>query len=431
MKRVLCLVLAILSILTCFSGCSKKVEYVPDYADGMQNHDSDELSNSFFIKQDDWIYYGIDETNEDTPKMSGRTGKITYIVKAPVYDLENGRQTIVYDHGLRRVKAKCTECGEKIDYTNLSSMLAVVGDWVYLVAGDSNVVRMRIDGRSLTDVLCFHPTENIENKYLAIMDDWFYYLNIETVQTAANTWVSTYHIKRLDLATKEIEDVEDLPFEWDDKTCDAFVFDGSLYLYKKEPQKAETVLYSIGSDEKIRQYDWAYTIDGFGGNRQDIANYEFLTILHDSNEIVFRPTYASLKRGFYCLKRKDLINISGGVKIGYNELTAGTIPQILKDYSLENTYKVQTFNCLGEVEDGLAFSTNDGQFYYSFIDREIHKINDDASSSMGWIEDDEKLYYEMTKNNKNGIYRVNLDGTEWEDISWMYDFAGDTKNKKK
>jgi len=90
----------------------------------------------------------------------------------------------------------------------------------------------------------------------------------------------------------------------------------------------------------------------------------------------------------------------------------------LNDYLVKGTEQLPNWSQGIYGDNGFYYSVSKGIEFYSFEDQKIYHINNDMVSSFSYIGDG-YIYYKPLEGSVD-FCRVKSDGTDWEDMSWMF-----------
>lgn len=356
--------------------------FVPDYAPGEEvtdsiRADSDLSFGALAVQQGRWLYYGVADGTGGWECSSH-----TYaIVKLPL------------------------------------------GDWIYLTV-DEHILRLRTDGRIMESVLCLKPDGQTTHTYLAIRDNMLYYLAAERRPVSASQTEDTWTIRKLDLACGETRDVGAVPVP---VTMAGWCGDALILQDFKDLDHCNA--YVLGTDDSLtfcEKWSFIYDKDYFG-------YFSILPGYAGEEMILFGELISHGLDGIYRMSREDLEGFAKQdyyiPKVGETQVGLYSVP--IYDLSPFSAFLLPGTEDFSEttvsygcgVEDGFCFTDAfDGLFYYSETDKTVRQLNEDKAENLLWPGDG-YLYYVCTIKAGggyfDGIYRIRLDGTGWEDMSWM------------
>lgn len=400
--------------------------FVPDYAPGEEvtdsiRADSDLYFGALAAQQGRWLYYGVADGTGGWECSSH-----TYaIVKLPLGGTAEDRVVLMTINDLHMdFNLACQRCGkDTTTYGTIKDIIGTLGDWIYLTV-DEHILRLRTDGRIMESVLCLKPDGQTTHTYLAIRDNMLYYLAAERRPVSASQTEDTWTIRKLDLAGGETRDVGAVPVP---VTMAGWCGDALILQDFKDLDHCNA--YVLGPDDSLtfcENWSFIYDKDYFG-------YFSILPGYAGEEMILFGELISHGLDGIYRMSREDL---EGFAKQDYyipkvGETQVGLYPVPIYDLSPFSAFLLPGTEDFSEttvsygcgVEDGFCFTDAfDGLFYYSETDKTVRQLNEDKAENLLWPGDG-YLYYVCTIKAGggyfDGIYRIRLDGTGWEDMSWM------------
>ena len=400
--------------------------FVPDYAPGEEVTDSIRAdsylySGALAAQQGRWLYYGV----ADGKGGWDNGGHTHAIVKLPLGGAAEDRVVLMTINDLHMdFNLACQRCGkDTTTYGTIKDIIGTLGDWIYLTV-DEHILRLRTDGRIMESALCLKPDGQTTHTYLAIRDNMLYYLAAERRPVSASQTEDTWTIRKLDLVGGETRDVGAVPVPvtmagW----CgDALILQDFEYL-------DHCNAYVLGTDDSLtfcEKWSFIYDKDYFG-------YFSILPGYAGEEMILFGELISHGLDGIYRMSREDLESFAKQdyyiPKVG--ETQVGLYPVPIYDLSPFSAFLLPGTEDFSEttvsygcgVEDGFCFTDAfDGLFYYSETDKTVRQLNEDQAENLLWPGDG-YLYYVCTVKDGtgyfDGVYRIRLDGTGWEDMSWM------------
>lgn len=383
-------------------------EFVSDYKPGEENTRSF-TRESFCIQQGEWLYY-----TTDGDKYNSEYAKT--LLKFPIGGKNEDVQKVLSEDELSDNSISCDLCnGLVVDFKTLH---AVLGDWVYIGTEDKHILRSRTDGTQVECIWCPEPEDLVKNAYVMSRDDCLYFTEETLKHLDASTLVSTYLLKKQDLGTGNITTVGEVDWNLQNFGRGSVVFqaDGSFYAC------GEHQVVEIKSNDEINKYDYTFSFEQDNG---DLSGYVFMpgverSLVFHSNDDVYKPN------GLYSLNNKDLSELPHDFIVPKSEYSpqgqdTPYLWSVWDPYLLAGSSDIAYYNGIIDVDDGYAYNSNSGEglMYYSFVDQAVYKINNDNGEHLFWSEDEGLLYYQTSINGKSYLCRVKLDGSQWEDVSWM------------
>lgn len=400
--------------------------FVPDYAPGEEVTDSIRADSDLYFgvlaaQQGRWLYYGVADGTGGWECSSH-----TYaIVKLPLGGTAEGRVVLMTKNDLHMdFNLACQRCGkDTTTYGTIKDIIGTLGDWIYLTV-DEHILRLRTDGRIMESVLCLKPDGQTTHTYLAIRDNMLYYLAAERRPVSASQTEDTWTIRKLDLVGGETRDVGAVPVP---VTMAGWCGDALILQDFKDLDHCNA--YVLGPDDSLtfcEKWSFIYDKDYFG-------YFSILPGCRGEDLCVSGKIISSTLHGVYFMSQEDLKGFAEqdyfipktgmkATKSGYYYPAYDISP--LSGFLLPNTDDfTPSSGC--RVDGGFCFvgsrSGERGLYFYSEADETLHLLNQDEAYSLLWPGDG-YLYYVCTIKAGgyfDGIYRIRLDGTGWEDMSWM------------
>lgn len=401
--------------------------FVPDYVYGEEVtcsfRESAWSNGALAAKQGNWLYYGVGKNDgwKSNRHMFG-------IVKLPVGGTEEDRVVLMTKEDLHMdFNIVCPHCGQDTTtYGYINRFYGTVGDWLYLCV-DEHIMRLRTDGKVIESVLCLEPDDQTTNSFLMIRDNLVYYLSEEHRPVSATKTEDTWTIRVLEPESGEVRDVGTVPV-----SVEMAGWCGDNVVLLDYDSYDHCNAYVLGADNSLTFCEnWSYTY----GRKHFFGTFNIMPGVIGGEMIVGRKDFLGRINGMYRMDIEDVKSFAGKEyylpKIGEFWSESGNLFELfdnsaLSEFLIPGTeeYEKEGFGCLDwgcSVDGGFCFE-NGGLFYYSESEKTIHQINEDDGENLLWPGDG-YLYYvctvEQGSGYLDGVYRIHLDGTGWEDVSWM------------
>lgn len=379
--------------------------FIPDYNPGEENTRSS-TAWSFCVQQGDWLYYTSYEGHHDNSRAD-------YILKYPIGGDAEDVQVILSQGALGKGVLSCSVCGAGVH--EFVSLEAVLGDWIYINMKDGHLIRLRTDGQIVENVLCSKPEAMVTNLCMVFRDHYLYYVEQITRHLDASTTASTYYLHKVKLDTLDDTTVGEIEWAPDDfeSCCAVFQEDGSFYI------DGGSCIAEIKPDDEISTFRYSFAME-----RYEKVPLGYRLLPGVSSGLIFTSNHTSfVPGGLYSLGHNALTQLPSDFIVTWDEYAARGGWRVWSDFLLPGSEDVKgdALRWIVDVDKGFACNLNekDGLVYYSIYDRLLYKINNDVGEYLFWSEDEELLYYQTRADGVYYLCRTKLDGTEWEDVSWL------------
>lgn len=383
-------------------------EFVPDYKPGEENTRSS-TRPGFCIQQGEWLYYTTDGDNHSNVHAEA-------VLKFPIGGCAEDVQKVLAEDDFSKISICCDNCNELV--MDFKSLLAVLGDWIYIEIDDGHILQARTDGTHLECIWCPEPEDLVKNAYVMFRDQYLYFTEETIRRLDASTTASTFMLKKQDLDTREVVTVGEVDWNLQNFGRGSVVFqsDGSFYAC------GEYQIVEIKPNDEINAYDYSYSLDGA---RDGQAGYRFMpgverSLLFTTNNAAYHPD------GLHSINCKEIGNLPSEFVVSKDEYApkdrdAACLWTAWDSYLLAGSEDITYYDGIVDVNDGYAYNADlkSGLVYYSLADQTVYKINNDVGDYLFWSEDEDLLYYQTHINGDYYLCRAKLDGSGWEDVSWM------------
>lgn len=366
------------------------------------------------VNQGDWIYYC-------TPYRS--------MYKVNVNDSNNQRIELISEEKIKHD----TNGQYRGDYIMQCYDFCVIGDWLYWGGYDGSIWKMRTDGKQLTPIVENRLPNNASlyatyeqfygGRHFIVSDGWIYYTVLEGIQKDTTNYEFMSYLAR----TKDDGSItEALTNKYN-----------AIDIYDKE---SEYMVVPGGTSKSVTRnstLSWPFELMGLCPDDQSL--YVNASYYHNSNLTPRILTYDSISGEAerikeipeYIAQNTEWWEYNGN---GWDRSTNknGIIPGMIVFTSAQpgcTNYYCWKFENVGHrfseynVSDPIFEAALDGNTYYINVDGircNDKLVNADSKASALCYVPNGQLYYAIDHSLvKYGIYRTNIDGTDWEDVSWM------------
>lgn len=405
---------------------------------------NDPLFEHDYVKGEENVtnaYGGCISTYRDSYKDARMTGQGNWLyyytpmrdICKMVADGDEGEQiTLLTEESFKEI------INEKYDEIMISDPkcydLCVIGDWLYWSSADGSIWRLRTDGKELTLLVKDRLPKNGDfmrcyekyygGRHFIVYDGWIYYTVLEGIQKDTKNFELKSYLARTTEDGSDTQIISDKYSVCDvyDPKGDKVVVPGGLQeSAMRDSQIAWPIeLMCLCPDDETIYVNACYYNNQMQCKR--IVTYDIET--GDKNFITNLPQYISSNTEWWNYNKTD------GWTRGTNEgkIVPGMIVFQNDSPGCPNYYCWKTEN-LGyrfssyNISDPLFEAVYDNKvFCVSSLGITIGNdvLNGDSEASEICYAPCGKVYYAIDHWPLSfGLYRTNIDGTEWEDVTWM------------